>query len=136
MEVLVTTAESGDYDAGDIIDARPDGFPWGSQEKPPKFRIFRVPELALSGRGLDARALLKPGLFRCLACGKLLVPGSQGPHVLVAHPEVIDPSEVLELRKRRLYRLDLNTFALCSKEFAADALSYSSVQEPVTGTEV
>lgn len=58
MELLLCAQDLGDYDVGDIIDIRPDGFNWGSQESSanPRFNLIGIPDAQLGGDVDTARA--------------------------------------------------------------------------------
>jgi hypothetical protein len=71
VEVLTVTQNLGDYDAGDIIDVRPEGFQWGRKEleREDIFEILviesQVPIHVLKNR-------IGSLIFECEACGELL----------------------------------------------------------------
>ena len=46
MELLTIAIDTAGYEAGDVIDIRPDGFAWGSEElTDPIFHIVQIPDV-------------------------------------------------------------------------------------------
>ena len=51
MEFLIMASAKLDWDEGDIIDVRPDGFAWASEElENPAFAIVRIPDAQVRTR--------------------------------------------------------------------------------------
>ena len=52
----ITSANPDGYKRGDPIVVRPDGWPWGSSERPPMFFILRVPGVTVA----EVEAFVQP----------------------------------------------------------------------------
>lgn len=64
MELLVFAQDHDEYEAGDILDVRPDGFEWGYEEMADQlFEIIHVPDDEMEGSVEAARALYCTGVM-------------------------------------------------------------------------
>lgn len=117
MEILLCTEDLGDYDAGDIIDIRGDGFNWGKREKDsPCFKIIKMSEI-------DIRYLDKP-IYYCEICNQYIGGEDVESHIDLTHKEIAYDENGLPISnedigiyivKQKRWKIDTNNKILIEK---------------------
>jgi len=87
MEFLLCNVDLGDYDVDDIVDIKPDGFNWGTEElASDRFRLIRIPDGELDDLATTRVQYLNP-VYYCEECEVYLNPNDVAAHVLFAHSD-------------------------------------------------
>ena len=118
MEFLLCMKDLGDYDVGDIMDIRPDGFNWGTGEKViDTFKIIRIPDEEATPKGEsleDTQAFyLRNSIGECEYCKRLVSSDSIEVHMAVSHPEM--PLLGAIPVKNKVWKFDLENAVLVKK---------------------
>lgn len=118
MEFLLCVEDLGDYDSGDILEVRPDGFEWGKEERAnPVFKIIRVPdeEVAPKGESLEETQefYIHTSIGECPYCKALVSSDSIDVHMAVSHNGI--PSAGINLVKNKVWKFDLENDVLIKK---------------------
>lgn len=91
MEFLLCMNDLGDYDIGDIIDVRSDGFNWGTGERNnPRFKLVRIDDVDV-GLSLEAAQVkyLVSGVFYCDICEKYIQADEVVTHCETVHSDIL-----------------------------------------------
>lgn len=106
LEILTISRSFGEYDEGDILDVRPEGFQWGRKElEKDCFEILKIEtDLPLE----SFRQMVQGHVVKCDLCGETIDDEEAEEH---DHPEARDPETDcptwgLEIVKARRWKAD------------------------------
>jgi hypothetical protein len=154
MEFLLCNSDLGDYDVGDIIDVRPDGYGWGTCERDnPCFQLVRLPDADLDSFEVLKERYLAPSVYKCNICNKFVAASDVAAHLEAVHSDVLydvlvnpprrkSPGEVgIVGAKNRKWVIDPQGFGegiaeICEKVFANDDTEIAYVTRKTTSVVV
>lgn len=125
MEFLLCMKDLGDYDAGDIVDIRPDDFDWGKNEKEntSTFKVIRVPDEEASPKGESLKDTIAfymdKQIVECLLCHRLISNEALDVHLAVIHDGLVATKvaagNLTKGVKNREWKFDLDNGVLLKK---------------------
>ena len=125
MEFLLCNENLGDYDAGDIIDVRADGFNWGTGERNnSRFKIVRLPnaDVGTNLAVLQAK-YLAPSIRHCNVCNKFVAASDVEAHLDAVHADIL--MDVLVNPPRRKSAEEIGVVGGKNRKWVVDGQGFS-----------
>ena len=128
MEFLLCNEDLGDYDTGDIIDVRPDGFNWGSGERNnPRVKLVRIPDAEIGSDVEELKVLyLYPSIRHCNVCDKFVAASDVESHLESAHAEILFDTSVEPARRKSPE--EIGVVASKNRKWVVDGQGFSGNQ--------
>jgi len=131
MEFLLCMADLGDYDIGDMIDIRDDGFNWGSGERDnPRFKLVRIADADVGLSLEEAKTkFFGPAISRCELCNKYVLSADVDAHLEASHADVL--YDVLVTPPRKKSPEELNVTRVKNRRWIIDGHGFDSNQAEI-----